>query len=187
MLLGEPSPTPYARVLVHLGLLMLLGLVIADRLAPLLRTDWFENSGWSLFRRRIGGAIVLVIVPTGTVALVTLASAAALRFDPSLQFLQLLSALDIVWGMAAVLYGLHLIEDRTTSRASAVVFAAVCIGALWLYLDVVGFTPSGGWLVDGGELFRLVIPADMAGAVVATTILWVGIRRSVRAEEQARD
>ena len=51
-------------------------------------------------------------------------------------------------------------------------------------LDVVGFTETGGWLVDGRELMRLVIPPDMAAAVVAIVMLFEGVRRSVRPERQ---
>lgn len=179
LLLGPAGSDPMARLLIHLAILVVFGLLIADRLIALLSGPWFAGTEWSETTRHLAGAIVLVIIPTGIVGLVTLASAAALRFDPSLQFLQLLSALDIVWGAVAVLYGMYLVEDRSMAHGSALIFLGACVGSLWLYLSVVGFTPAGGWVVDARELIRYVLPADAAAAVVAVTFLVVGVRRSV--------
>ena len=181
LLLGAPGPQPLSLVTVHLSLLVVFGLVVADRLIPLLEVPWFADRKWSELRTRLAGAAVLVVVPTGVTALVSLASSAALRFEPSLQFLQLLSALDIVWAGAALMYGAYLLEGRLMSRGSGVLLGGACVMSLWLYLDTVGFTSSGGWLVDGEQLMRLVIPVDMAAAVAAIAVLAGGIRRSVRA------
>ncbi len=192
LLFGPVGPQPTQRMLIHLSLLVLLGLAIADRLVELLQLPWFPATPWNSTTRRLAGAVVLVIVPTGVVGLVTLASAAALRFDPSVQFLQLLSALDIAWVVAAALYGLALLEDRFLARGGALLLGALCVGSLWNYLWVVGFTEDGRWLVDGAQLLRLVIPVDVVAALVTTVLLVAGVRRSVSDEpdqpmEQASD
>jgi hypothetical protein len=32
------------------------------------------------------------------------------------------------------------------------------------------------WVVDGGEIMRLVIPFDMIAVVIAITLVWFGMR-----------
>ncbi len=102
LLLAVPSPEdPFWLFIVHLSALVAFGVVLAVRLVPLARSDeWFGATAWPPTRRSLAGAATLVIVVTGAVALLTLASSAALRLQPSLQFLQLLSALDIAWAAA---------------------------------------------------------------------------------------
>jgi hypothetical protein len=121
-----------------------------------------------------------VVLVTGVVALVTLASSAALRYPPSMQFLQLLSAVDIAWVVAAFVVG----AGRAWGRAAAIVGGAVvgivCVAAIWRYLDIVGFGPNGEWIVDGAELWRNVIPADMVAALTAIGVFAYGARRRSR-------
>lgn len=189
---GRASPT--VLFIVQLTLLVALGLGLADRLAGFLVDDgWFANPGWSPFRRAFAAAVVLVIIPTGVVGLVTLASSATIGYDPSLQFLQLLSALDIVWAGAALLYGSFLLWGRSVARVAAALLGVVCVASLWNYLNVVGYGPNDEWLVDGGELARLVIPLDMLAAVVALVVVVAGLRRlasgsgAAQRSEQASD
>ena len=54
----------------------------------------------------------------------------------------------------------------------------MCVWSIWRYLDQVGFTDSGGWLVDADALNRLVFPLDMAAAVIAIGSLWIGARHA---------
>lgn len=162
----------------HLSAVVALALVLAMVLAPRVREDWFQERRWAPHLRRLAGGAALVVVVTGVVALVTLASSAALRLQPSLQFLQLLSALDIAWATAAVVIGGHLLWSRAAAAVGGLVVAVACVFSIWNYLRVVGFTDDGGWLLDGGELMKLVIPFDMAAAAAAITVLVLGSRRA---------
>lgn len=162
--------------LIHLSALVALAVAIATRLAPLLEGGWFAGRSWSVRRRSTFGAVALVVVPTGVVGLVTLASSAALRYDASLQFLQLLSALDIAWVVSAVVVGGHRLWGRSRALVYGGAVGALCVGSIWNYLRVVGFTGTGGWLVDGRQLTRLVMPPDVVAAGVAIAILLVAVR-----------
>lgn len=161
----------------HLSLLVAVGLALAVAMAPLLAEDWFIDRSWRAANRRLAGGIALVVIVTGVIGLITLASSAALRLQPSLQFLQLLSSLDISWAAGAVVIGgWRLWSPRPATFGGAIV-GVVCVLSIWNYLRVVGFTDDGGWLLDGGELMRLVIPLDMAAAVFAGFVLLAGARR----------
>lgn len=163
----------------HLSGVVALALLLAMDLAPRVREDWFRHREWAPHLRRLAGGAALVVIVTGVVALVTLASSAALRLQPSLQFLQLLSALDIAWVTAAVVVGGHMLWSRAAAGTAGLVVAVACVFSIWNYLRVVGFTEDGGWLLDGGELMKLVIPFDMAAAVAALAVLLLGTRRAV--------
>ena len=119
----------------------------------------------------------LVVIITGTVGLVTLASSAALRLQPSLQFLQLLSALDIAWAAGAVVVGGYRLWSPPVARIAGLVVGVACVISIWNYLRLVGFTADGGWLLDGGQLLRLVIPFDMIVGAAAGAVLFLGTRR----------
>ena len=142
--------------------------------APLLERNWLD---WPENRKRLAGGIALVVIVTGVVGLVTLASSAALRLQPSLQFLQLLSALDIAWAAGAVLIGGYRLWSRRTARVAGLTVGVSCVLSIWNYLRVVGFTADGGWLLDGGQLMRLVLPFDMLAAAIASGVLFAGARR----------
>lgn len=179
LLLFVPSqPDPLGIFTVQLLALVALGVGVTIRIAPLADGGWFRDTQWTDALRRFGGVVVLVVIATGVVALVTLATAAALRFDPSLQFLQLLSALDIAWAAAALYLGVRWWRGVRAARLAAVTLAALCLVSVWNYLRVVGFGPDGEWVVDGGQLLRLVLPFDMAAAVMAVGSVVVGLRRT---------
>lgn len=173
-------------VVVHLTALVLLGIALAHRLAPMADSGWFVEQKWSPFWRLVASGVGVVIIVTGVVALVTLASSAALRYPPSLQFLQLISALDIAWATAAIMVGALRWWGRGVSLAAGVVVGVVCVWAIWNYLRVVGLGPNGEWIVDAGRLMRLVIPFDMIAAAVAVTVFAIGTRRRAQAIEQSR-
>ena len=179
-LLLVPQPEePLLTVTVHLTVVVLFGVALTFHLAPLADGLWFEGVAVSpRIRQALTWAAVVVAV-TGAVGLVTLATSAALRYDPSLQFLQMLSALDIAWAGAALTLGLRRRFSSAVATGGAAVLVVVCVWAIWRYLDVVGFTAAGGWLVDGGELMRLVLPYDMAAAVAAVIAFSAGVRRAV--------
>jgi len=180
-----PSATTIAVVTFHLGGLVLLALLAAFRLEPLAGSDWFLGHPWSPFWRLSASGVAVVFLVTGVVGLVTLASSAALRYPPSMQFLQLLSALDIAWAATALIVGLRRGWGRWIAIAGGVVLAVVCVWAIWRYLDVVGLGPDGEWIVDADALFEHVLPYDTAAAIAAIAALVLGTRRASQAIEQA--
>jgi len=178
---------PMATFLVHLGGLVGLGLVAAVRLASLAGGNWFSARGWSPRVRLAASGIAVVFLVTGLLGLVTLASAAALRYPPSLQFLQLLSALDIAWVTTALLLGVDRAVGRRMAVPAAVVLGAACVWSIERYLAVVGLGPDGGWLVDGRALERIVIPADTVAALLAVAAFaWGTVAAARRTPDGAR-
>jgi len=176
-LLAVPVPgDPLILVTVHLAALVAFGAALALALAPLTDEEWFTGIGRS-FRVRTGMAGVWIIVlVTGSVGIVTLATSAALRYDPSLQFLQALSALDIAWAAAALVVGLRWWRGQIAALSGAVMMGVVCVWSIWHYLSVVGFGPSGEWVVDASRMMTLILPYDVMAAVAAVTVFFVGLR-----------
>lgn len=187
LLLVATPAEPLAHFTVQLGALVALGLAVVIALAALGDGEWFTGfEGWSAGRRTFLGAVVLVAIPTGVTALVTLASSAALRFSPSLQFLQLLSALDIAWAAAALMLGVRWLWGTRVAVGAGLGLGVACVASVWNYLRVVGFGPDGEWIVDGERLLQLVLPFDAAAAVVALAALVSGVhRRASQVTEQA--
>lgn len=184
LLLAVPRPDdPLVTSMAHLSVVVLFGIVLAVHLAGLVDLDgWFPR--WRLARRRLAAAATLVALDTGAVALLTLASSAALRYQPSLQFLQLLSALDIAWAGAAISIGAYLKwGTRTAAWIGGLILGVFCLFSIWRYLDVVGFAADGGWQVSGSDLMTYVIPFDMVAAVVAVVMLWKGAHTGLRTEQ----
>jgi hypothetical protein len=179
----EPPPTGV--VIVHLSALTLLALAAAFRLAPLAGEDWFRGRAWPTGWRLAASGVVVIVLVTALVALVSLASSAALRYPPSMQFLQLLSAVDIAWVVAAFVIGAGRAWGRSAAVAGGVIVGIVCVAAIWRYLDLVGFGPEGEWIVDSAQLWRNVIPADMLAALVASAVFVYGTLRRGHAIEQA--
>lgn len=180
-LLFVPSfDDPVPLFLIQLSCLVVLGLVMSIRIAPRFADDWFVGLGWSHRLRRVGAAIVLVVLPTGVIALVTLATSSALRFDPSLQFLQLLSAMDIAWSTGALVVGAWYLWGRRVAIVAGVIMGVVCVWSVANYLWTVGTGPDGQWIVDGGDMLRLIIPFDVMAAILSVTVLVAAVRRSER-------
>lgn len=172
-----PQPEdPLLTSIIHLSVVVAFGIALAFHLAPLGDEPWFE--GLAIGRRPSLALTwaVIVIAITGVVGITTLATSAALRYDASLQFLQLLSALDITWAGAAIVLGSRRRFGGGSALFAAGLLLVVCVWSIWRYLDVVGFTESGGWLVDGSELLRLVLPYDMGAAAVALILFSAGVR-----------
>ena len=174
-------------VTIYLTAVVTLGLALAIRLAPAAAASWLIGEHWPDRRKRAFAAVVLIGLVTFVVGLVTLATGAALRLDPSLQFLQMISALDIAWVVTAIVLGLWIRLGPGVAFAGGVATTAECVGALWNYLRVVGFGPAGEWVLDSAELMRLVLPADMVAAIVASAVLLWGLAGVGQPIEQARD
>jgi hypothetical protein len=176
VLLAIPTPhgsTPW--ILFHLTVVVTYGLSLTMRLVDDVRPPWFDGLGPA--RSLLASAASLVVLVTGVVGLVTLASSAALRLDPSLEFLQLLSALDIAWVLGATSLGATFIAGRAAGWVAGAVLVAVCVWSVATYLIAVGYTPSGGWLVDGDAMWRYILPYDTAAAIIAITTLLLGVKR----------
>ena len=175
--LPVPGTDPLTWVMAQLTVVVVFGLALTMALADLVDRRWFSAS--SPLRAQMASTASVVILVTGTVALVTLASSAALRLDPSLQFLQLLSALDIAWAAGATALGVYMAFGRRAGWAAGSIIVAICLWSVWKYLDVVGFTASGGWKVEADAMWSYILPYDMMAAVIAVTSLTVGSRRKV--------
>lgn len=178
LLLAVPEPQDDRLLVVttvHLAALVALGLAVAWDLTRLIDRTWFA------WLRPFAGALAagasVVALTAGAVALVTMATSAALRLEPSLQYLQLLSALDIAFATTAIYIGVRWLRGNPLAAAAALVVAVVCVWSIWRYLSVVGFTADGGWLVDAAALFTYVLPYDMAAAAVAVATMVAGARR----------
>ncbi len=135
----------------------------------------------SRFASRLGTDAALVALVTGFAALVTLASSAALRYQPSLQYLQLLSVLDIAWTTSGFYLGVRrMLTTRWAGPAAGVFMGTMCVFSLTRYMAVIGFGPDGGWDVQAPDMLRLVIPADVIAAVLTVGALVLGARRWAR-------
>jgi hypothetical protein len=177
-LLVVPAPEdPMLTVIVHLVVIVVFGAALTFHLAPLADAAWFEQGLLSERVRAALAGVVIVVLVTGAVGLITLATSAALRYDASLQFLQLISAMDIAWVVAAFALGLRWIRGWRLAVTGAVLMGTVCVGSIWRYLYVVGFSADGGWVVDGGRIASLVLPFDLMAAVLAITAFSIGVGR----------
>ncbi len=180
-----PAPSPASGLLsyatAHLVVLQVATLALTIRLAPLTDQPWFS----SLKRPWLASAASLVAIGVGYAALLTLATSAAARYDPSLQFLQLLSSLDIAWVVAALYLGARILWNRGAATTAAGVILLACVASITIYLDQVGFAGSGGWIVDGQAMMTIVLPADMVAAILSVTVLLFG-SRTAQATLQAR-
>lgn len=170
------SSAPLAAVTVHLALIVTFGLWAVARMARYTDEPWLLETDLPPRWRAFWSAGMVVSFSTGLVALITLASSAALRYDPSLQFLQLLSALDIAWAGSALFLGVRWLKGTRLAWAMAIGLGVFCTWSIWNYLRIVGFGPDGAWIVDRTALMRYVLPFDMAAAFIAVLALWSGAR-----------
>ncbi len=176
-LLFPPSSDRRWDLIVHLSLLVVFLFALALRLAPATDRPWYGSSGWTVGRRWFATAVSFIVIVTGVTALVTLASSAALRFEASLQFLQLLSALDIAWVVAGTMLAVRWIWGSAASVLAGAMMATICVASIALYVAEVGLDPNGGWLVDGDALLRLVLPFDVAAPIITIALTLLAIRR----------
>jgi hypothetical protein len=167
----------------QLGALVAFGLALTFRLLPLANQQWFVETQWSAVLRLGASGISIVVLVTGTVGLVAMASSAALRFDPSVQYLQVLSALDIAWVASALMIGLWRAWGGLATLVGGAMIGTVCVWSIWNYLDTVGFGSSGEWVVSQGELLRLVIPFDVVAAALAIGFFVYGTAAAGRETE----
>lgn len=169
LILKSPGPDEglLAYSVIHLLLIEIAVLVLISELAPLLDTPWFPESR----RSWLASGVSLVALVTGFAALLMLATAAAGRYDPSMQFLQLLSAMDIAWVTAALFFGARKLWGTGWAWLLGALIVLACVASIAAYLNAVGFSTSGGWIVDSQKMMTIVIPADMAAAIVAIAVL----------------
>ncbi len=178
-----PAPEdPLLPATVHLSAVVLFSVALSFHLAGLVEEEWFTETGLSATARRALGGLWIVVLVAGAAGVVTSATAAAYRFDASLQYLQVLAALHAAWVEAAVVIGLQRRFGSRVAVAGALATAGVWVWSVWRYLDAVGFTSSGGWAVDGGEIARLVVPFGAGVGAVAVTLFAVGVRVDASSE-----
>lgn len=163
-------------LLVHVSALVAFLFTLTWAIARHGDDAWFAGRGWSGSRRRLATAISLVVIVTGVTGLVTMASSAAMQYQPSLQFLQLLSALDIAWVVAGTTLALRSLWGAVAALVGGAMMSAVCVLSIALYLVEVGLTTDQAWLVDGGQMLRLVLPFDVAAALITVTLLVLAAR-----------
>jgi len=176
----EPSDGLLTYNLVHLTVLQVATALFAMEMASLTDQPWFEG----LKRRWLASTASLIAAVVGFSALLTLATSAAARYDPSLQFLQLLSSLDIAWVVAGIYLGSRKLWGRPIDLILGLIILAACVGSIALYLKTVGFSVDGGWLVDGPAMSRIVLPADTVAALLAVAIL-LGAQRTEQPRPQS--
>lgn len=183
LLLRAPGPDQslWAYSLIHLAIVQAASFSFTIEMAGLTDHPWFAH----LRRPWLASVASLVAAVVGFSALLTLATSAAARYDVSLQFLQLLSSLDIAWVVAALYLGSRRLSNPQMATIAGSVLLVACVASIAVYLSVVGFTPDGGWLVDGGELIRIVLPSDTVAAVISLTAILLASRRD-QPMEQAR-
>jgi hypothetical protein len=184
LLLVTPGEEPLGWFIAQLVVLVAIAHAMTITLMNLGDEPWFVGTGWSPTIRSIASGVGLVVLVTGTVGLITLASSAALGFDPSLQYLQLLSALDIAWAGAALTIGVYRAFSWLWAIFAGSVLGVICVWSIWNYLTNVGFGPAGSWIVSGPDLARYVIPFDVIAAVMAVVFFLIGVRSQVQATEQ---
>lgn len=175
LLFGSPQPGDglWGYSLIHLAVIQIVTFLFTIEIAGVTDVPWFPY----LRRPWLASSASAIAAVVGFSALLTLATSAAARYDVSLQFLQLLSSLDIAWVVAALYIGMRTLYGRSRAIAAGLGLIAACIWSIALYLSEVGFTSGGGWLVDGAELFRIVLPADVVAAIISLTVLLTASRR----------
>lgn len=174
-----PSSLPLrGRVVVQLTLISVFALYLAYRLLRRLDPVWFEGAPITSSQRAFGTALGVVVIVTGSVGLVALASSAALRLRPPTQLLQLLSALDIAWAATTVMVASFWLWNRVrVALLQGAAVVALCVFAYYRYVDEVAFGPSGAWRLRASELWEYVLVYDIAIAVIAIALLVFAVRR----------
>lgn len=183
LLAVDTGDDPLQPFTVQLMILVVFALILSNVLVVFGTPDWFSTEQWTAPTKLVSSGVALVVLVTGSVGLVTLASSAALRFDPSTQFLQLISALDIAWVVAAVTIGAYRAWGRRWAVVGGAVLGALCVWSIWNYLATVGFGPNGEWVVSSSDLMRLVLPYDVAAALISVAVFLVGVRAAAQAME----
>ena len=177
LLLLPPLADRRWEAMIHLSLLVLFLFALTWRLGSSGDRPWFYGREWSEDRRRLATAIALIVIVTGVTALVTIASSAALQYQPSLQFLQLLSALDIAWVVAGTTLAGRALWGNVPAFAAGLMMSIICVLSIGLYLADVGLSADQSWVVDGSKMVTLVLPFDVAAAVITIGLTVIASRR----------
>jgi hypothetical protein len=180
-LLVVPEPgDPTTTLMIHLAALSGFGVALAFHLAPLADGEWFVGTGSGPIVRRGAAAGLLVAAAVVSTGVVAVATAAALRFDASVQFLQMLAAVGITAVAGSAGLGVRRLAGRGAAATVAMGTAALCIWSLWRYLDLVGFGADGGWVVDGAQIRRTMLPVFLGSGFGALVVFVVAVGRTRR-------
>ena len=172
-----PAPSDHSTlfwyVIVQLTVIQVAVFVFVIAVSPTVDEDWFTETR----RPWLARTASVVALAVGVAALITLAASAAARYQPSLQFLQLLSSLDIAWVVAALYLGARVLWGPRIAIGAGSALLVACVVSIAVYLNRVGFIAEGGWLVDGGQLLRVVLPSDVMAALISVTAVLLASRR----------
>lgn len=173
---------PMVPGMIHLGLLGVFALTLTLHVAPQGDAPWFAALVAPVGARAALTWVVIGCAVTGAVAVATVPTAAALRYDASMQFLVLLTAVTIGGQTAAMTLG-----GRRRFGAGGSLLGLIPIAAgivcFWRYLDAVGTTTGGGWIVDASRIGTLVLPWQGLVSLACLVVFSLGVVR-VDAEPQ---
>lgn len=172
-----PAPQdPRLTALVHMTLLGLCAMALVFHLAPLTDEPWFGGGNLGLVGRRAAGWLAVTAMVIASAATVAAATAAALRYDPSMQYLIVVGAAFAALPGALAALGTRRRFGPGAAAAAAGVIAGVVVWSLWRYLDRVGVGVDGAWVVDGARFGTLVVPFLAAAWVAAAMLFTAGTR-----------
>lgn len=182
LVVPQPGTDPRLPAIVHLGLLGAFAIGLAVHLTPVADRPWLTGTTIGEAARWAAAGLVVVAMVAAAASGVAVATAASLRFDPSLQYLQVLAALHLSITASFVVLGARRRFGGAIAGVAAAATVAAGLWTEWRYLGAVGFTPAGGWVVDGSEMRVIVLPflAGSAAAAAAAVAAGAGSRRTVR-------
>jgi hypothetical protein len=180
LVIPQPGTGPRLPALVHLGLLGAFAIGLAFHLAPVADRPWLTGTTIGEAARWAGAGLVVAAMVAASASGVAVATGAALRFDPSLQYLQVLATLHLSVTASLVVLGARRRFGGAIAAVGAAAMVAAGLWTEWRYLGAVGFTPAGGWVVDGSEMRVIVLPflAGSAAAAAAAFAAGAGSRRT---------
>lgn len=169
---GDPLPTAS----IQLALILLFGLSLTFHLAPLADVPWFAGLEMGEVGRLALSWIVLISAVAVACGIAMGATSIAFRYDPSLQYLQLLAAVGLSATMSAIALGARRRLGPATALWAACLAGAACVFGLWRHLGDTGVGADGAWVIDGPGLMRLVIPYVLGAIVIAIALFSAGVR-----------
>ena len=174
LVLPQPDD-PLFTAVVQLAIIAVYAVAMTLHLAALGDAPWFDGLAIGGRARRGLTWVMLVADVAGASAVTALATSAALRYQPSVQLLQLVSVIVVGVVVSASALGTRRRWGGAPALAMAAVLGAVLVWVMWRHLDTVGSTASGGWRVDGSVVRETVVPYVAGAVVVAGALFGAGL------------